>query len=649
MLSALCALLVITAIPPTATGAVTTRFAGIFGDRMILQRNAPLRVWGRASPGADVTIALDDTRKTARSDGTGAWQVEFSALPAGGPHRLTLSDASGTVQSIGDILVGDLWLCSGQSNMEFPMARATAAFPEPAEPNRRMRLVTIRHDNSPVPRQEFSPGPEWSIADAKSVRDFSAVCYFFAREMQKSLEVPLGLIHASWGGSRIEPWMSARALRSVGGFAPQLDLLEAYVDDKRAAMQRFGSNWEDWWRKLSSQRDVPWADAAATTDWKAAPETMQDWNTYGDPELAGHTGMVWFRNSFELNAEQAATDAVITLGGIDEVDVTWINGIFVGTQFGWGTGRTYEVPRNLLKVGRNNVTLNVLNTWGTGGMLGPREEVGLRLGDGRRVSLAGGWRYRVVPDGTDFPPRAPWESIGGLTGLFNAMIAPLEGLRMAGALWYQGESNTGDAGSYEKLLDALIADWRRRSGGSLPFLIVQLPNFGTPATGPVESGWAGIRDAQRRVARGDPDTGLVVTIDTGDDRDLHPPNKAIVGQRAATVAGALLFGGHGLIDGIQPARAVQGSGDVVVEFDADAGGLIVIGDDRPVAFELCPSPPSACVYADARLDDNRVFLSTDAVPQPARVRYCWADAPVCNLYDNSQLPVGSFDIPVTRR
>ena len=245
------------------------------------------------------------------------------------------------------------------------------------------------------------------------------------------------------------------------------------------------------------------------------------------------------------------------------------------------------------------------------------------------------------------PPRAPWESISGLGGLHNAMIAPLGKLPMAGALWYQGESNAGDATGYERLLEALIAGWRSRFGAALGFIVVQLPNFGTPPIQPGESGWARIRDAQRRAAVADPATGLVVIIDAGDDRDLHPPNKLLVGQRAANVAGALVYGSSAIVDGIGPVRAWMQGARTLVEFVPPEETLVVAGDSTPVAFELCGDDASSCVYADAERVDNRILLTAPDMPDPRRVRYCWADAPICNLYGSSGLPVGTFEIPIS--
>jgi len=293
--------------------------------------------------------------------------------------------------------------------------------------------------------------------------------------------------------------------------------------------------------------------------------------------------------------------------------------------------------------------VNVLNTWGAGGMIGPNDHVGLKFSDEQTFPLGDGWLYRKVPAEIPNPPRVPWDELGGLSGLSNAMIAPLDGFKLTGAIWYQGETDAGNPAPYEQLLTALTNDWRKRFDVSLPFLIVQLPNFGKLPAAPGESGWAAIRDAQRRVAEAHPKTGLVVTIDTGNIADLHPPDKRVVGRRAADVARVLVYGEQGIPDGLSPAVVYREGDDVVVEFDPDIDTLRVISAAAPIAFELCGEAHGDCEYADSRIMGNRVLLSGPGSKQATRVRHCWADAPVCNLYGESGLPVSSFEAQIEPR
>lgn len=641
-------LLVAPALLGASFASTAAEFAGVFGDRMVLQRNQPIAVWGHAAPRAELTVTLAEAARSVVADASGGWQVVLPAMPAGGPHRLTLMAANSPTRIVDDVLVGDLWLCSGQSNMHFPVARSSFDPGSEQILHPTIRLMTVQQKSHALPQAGFAQAPTWLVADAESVRDFSAACYFFARELRQTHPVPLGLVHASWGGSAIEAWMSGSALQHAGGFDERLELLKVYAQDTREATGRFGAEWEEWWRGTVSATDLPWqGPTQGAAAWSALP-AMQNWKTLGDPALASHNGMVWYKTSVRLTEEQARQQALLSLGGIDEVDLTWVNGHFIGTEFGWGTERTYAVPRGVLRAGDNQVVVNVLSTWGAGGMTGPAQQVQWKFAEGGALPMGEGWEYLKVPLEHGMPPRAPWEPITGVAGLFNAMIAPLEGLRFAGVLWYQGESNSGDAAPYADLLSSMIADWRRRFNDSLAFLIVQLPNFGDLAAGPGESGWAAVRDAQRTVAGNDPLTGLVVTIDIGDNLDLHPPDKLTVGRRAADVARAMVFGEGGIVDGLSPTKANRQRNEVVVTFDPALDELVTIGDNKPVAFELCANAPSSCVYADARLEENRIHLAAGRLRNATRVRHCWADAPICNLYGSSGLPVSSFEVPIAR-
>jgi sialate O-acetylesterase len=619
--------------------------ADVFGDSMVLQRDQPITLWGTAAPRETVRVTLAGAARSGQADEGGNWHITLPAMPAGGPHELVLHGADASHRSFTDVLIGDVWLCSGQSNMQFSVAAASGKGRDAFDTRENIRLFTVPQDSHPAPQPNFEQKPTWRVANAESIPEFSGVCFFFATELHKTHPVPIGLIHSSWGGSQIQAWMSAEALGKAGGYDEHLAMLARYASDPRAGSAQFAALWQEWWERTVSATDRPWEPADRDSKgWKAIPG-MQDWKTFADASLAGHNGMVWYRKTFELDENEAKQNAKLHLGGIDEVDVTWINGKFVGSQFGWGSERSYELPNGVLRSGENLLVTNVLSTWDSGGLLGPQETVRLEFDDGSEHALAEGWQYRKVSLEYGLPPRAPWESIGGLTGLFNAMIAPLQGLRLTGALWYQGETNAGRPEPYADLLGAMIEDWRERFG-SLAFLVVQLPNFGSVLQGPSESGWAAIRDAQRRAALADPDIGLVVTLDAGDDFDLHPPNKPVVGQRAAEVARAMLFNEEGVVDGIEPSNVRRSGEEVVLDFDPAVDALVVIGDSRPVAFELCSDEPPGCEYAEARLDGNRVVLSGARVSEASRVRHCWADAPICNLYGESGLPVASFEAKI---
>jgi sialate O-acetylesterase len=630
---------------PCAAAPARPLLDEMFQDHAVLQRDRTIPVWGETSPGEELTISLSGSSAHAVADAQGHWRAQLTAVPAGGPYRLTVQARGGAEQSIADLLVGDVWLCSGQSNMEFPVANSlNAAHEIAASANDQIRVLSVPHSARPTPLNHFQNTVVWAAAGPDTIRDFSAACYYFARDLQKSVRVPMGLIHASWSGSRIEPWMSEAALRAMGGFDVGLDLLKIYAADARAGNERMGALWEYWWRSHAPAGSLPWK-AVAEGGWREVPEPMRDWKTWGVAELANHDGMVWFRRSATLNKSQADGDAELSIGAIDEVDETWVNGRPLANSFGYGTERTYSVPKGWLHAGDNSIVINVLSTWDAGGMYGPPEHLALRFTDGSTVPLGGHWRYQFVPESVGFPPRAPWESVSGLTSLYNAMIAPLLPYALRGVLWYQGESNAGEADHYQALLTGLMADWRRQFGVDLPFLIVQLPNFGTPSPVAAPSAWADLREAQRRAVAADKNAALVVTIDTGEAQELHPPNKQAVGARLARAARHLVYGQPVSPSGPTVHAAHPNDGRILVRFDNVEGQLVAYSSQRPIGFEMCGAGADSCRFVDATLSGNEVLL--DAANMSAtRVRYCWGDAPVCNLYDKSGLPAGPFQIAI---
>jgi sialate O-acetylesterase len=622
----------------------------MFQDHAVLQRDRPIAVWGNATPGDQVTVTFDRGSVRAPVDVTGLWHATLPPTSAGGPFSLSVRTRSGASQVVSDVLVGDVWLCSGQSNMELPVSGSLNASREIADSaNPLIRVLTVSHAASPTPLENFSVPVAWHTAGPAVIGNFSAACYYFARELQKSVPVPMGLIHSSFGGSGIESWFGEAGLRTLGGFDERLDLLRLYARDLQAGNQGFADLWESWWRAHAPAGQTPWkAGAADTANWRAVPEPMRDWKTWGVPELANHDGMVWFRRSVNLSAQQAAQPAALSLGAIDEVDETWVNQRAIGNSFGWGTERTYDLPAGVLHAGDNSIIINVLSTWDAGGMYGPPDHMTLRFADGSSLPLGGKWLYQFVPESVGYPPRAPWETIGGLTSLHNAMIAPIAPYGLRGVLWYQGESNAGNAAQYQQLLPGLMADWRREFHADLPFLIVQLPNFGAPSAAPAASDWASLREAQRRSVAGDPRAALAVTIDIGDRHELHPPNKQDVGRRLARAARHLIYGESLSPSGPRPASARRQQDGILVTFADVEGRLLAYSAEDPFGFELCGAAQASCRYVNAVLrPDRQVLLDVAGVDTPTRVRFCWGDAPVCNLFDGSGLPAGPFEMDLS--
>jgi sialate O-acetylesterase len=619
----------------------------MFQDHAVLQRDRPIRIWGNAAAGRKIQARWNGRKASARAGQDGKWEIRLPATPAGGPRTLSVSDGVRT-QSVADVLVGDVWLCSGQSNMELPVWRALDAASELANPSApNIRLLTVPQVASVVPLPVLPASAEWQKVDATTLREFSAACFFFARELQKSIDVPMGLIDASWGGSRIEAWIGADALRNDARFEDQLDVLDLYHLDPRAATQRWGEVWGRWWdqRAGTVPGDRPWDPAnPSKADWRPVPAALGPWEQWNVPALADFNGMVWFRTDVELSADQASQGATLELGALDETDVTWVNGRAVGSSYDPGSPRSYRLPEGLLREGANRIVVNVLDTYREGGMNAPVSAYRLRFDDGTGMPLSG-WQYRKAAEGP-WPPSAPWQSAGGTTTLYNGMIAPLGRYGLRGMLWYQGESNTGAAGEYGDLLRRLSKGLRARFADDLPILVVQLAGYGMPPTAPGESGWAGVREAQRRVAQDDPNTGLSIALDIGDRYDIHPPNKQELGRRLARAARRLVYGQALSPSGPVPVSARREGDAVAVRFTDVDQGLVAYGADSPVGFELCGDADASCRYATAQIAGKQVLLRAALPGSATRVRYGWADNPVVTLSDRAGLPAGPFEIAI---
>jgi sialate O-acetylesterase len=622
----------------------------LFVDHAVLQRDRPINVWGEAAPGEAVTVTLAGASVSAHADVKGRWHAQFTPQPAGGPHTL-IARAGNREQKASDVLIGDVWLCSGQSNMVWNVRASLNGRAEiAASANNGIRQITIPMVSDTTPRTGFDKPLEWKIAGADTTGDFSATCYFFARELAKTQPVAQGLIVSAWGGAKIQPWMSEAAIRSLGGYDEQLAVLETYRGDPSAAAQRWGEVWQRWWldQTTVTRGKQPWLLARNDAgDWRPAPADLTPWESWGVPALAAYDGMLWYRARVQLTAAQARLPATLSLGQVDEVDLTWVNGRAIGSS-GCCPERYYALPAGLLKAGENLIVVNDLDTYASGGVYGPAEKRALVFGDGTRVPLTG-WQYQVAPAGLDAPLRSPWEATAGVSMIYNAMIAPLANYTLRGVAWYQGESNTSvpEGKRYQAQLAALMADWRRQFEAPLPFLIVQLANYGPMAPKPVESGWALTRDAQRRAVAADGNAGLVVTIDIGNRDDVHPTNKQEVGRRLARAARHVVFGEQLSASGAQPSAARSAGDSVLVTLADFEGELVAYNSKDAAAFELCGAAGGSCRFVSATLaGGGRVSLDARAVASPTRVRFCWADSPLCNLYDGAGLPVGPFEIAI---
>lgn len=632
-----------------ASSANAALLHDLFQDHAVLQREQAVNVWGRATPGESLTVTLANSTSKTQADATGLWRASLPSMSAGGPYQLSVATASGEKQVVDDVMIGDVWLCSGQSNMVLQVHRALDSRSEILNStNDSIRMLTVPLVNKPVPQYGFGGPVQWLKASPTTVPEFSAVCLYFARELQKKDKVPMGLINASWGGSKIQSWMTASALRSMGGYDRALDALAQSSKDPFAAGSQWASIWEGWYRERTNDRPghEPWS-AKPSGEWKVAPVERGYWEEWGVPELAKYDGMLWYRTNVTLSKSQAAQQATLALGRVDESDQVWINGRLVGAA-GPGGEKSYPLPPNVLRAGENSVVVSILDTYANGGMPGPMESRAIRFADGSSAVLNKEWRYQLPPANAAFPLRAPWEATAGLGVIHNGMIAPLSNLSLRGVTWYQGESNTDEGDRYQALLTRFFADWRAQFGAKLPFFVVQLAGYGPASTQPNESGWAKLREGQRLAVNADQNAGLAIAVDLGERTDVHPANKQEVARRLARAARHVLYKDAAPASGPVPVSARRDGDGVSVEFTDITGKLVAYSAARPIGFETCGAAAGSCEYAEATLQGQRVLLKSANASTATRVRYCWADSPVCTLYDEVPLPAGPFQIEVPR-
>ncbi|HEY1125599.1 MAG TPA: sialate O-acetylesterase [Sphingobium sp.] len=624
-----------------AAASATPSLDPLFSDHAVLQRGRPIIVSGQADAGEQVTLSLNGRNATATAGPDGRWSATLPAQTAGGPFVLTASSAKGSA-SANDILIGDVWLCAGQSNMEYTLAPTAGSQNAIASAkDDQLRLITIPKASAPVPVHSFGKKAEWAAASPQTAPGFSAVCYYMVRALRETHKVPIGAINASWGGTQIRAWLDPAGSRTIYGEG-EAAMLKLFATDPAGAAVQFAPRWESWWREKSGDKAgaEPW-NAPDSLTWKPVP-SISYWEGWPGAGLEKFDGMVWFRKTVTLTAAQAKRGATLSLGIFDELDQSWVNGKPVGNSFGWDFARNYRLAPAILKAGRNEIVIALTDTYANGGMKGPASALKLSFADGSTMPIGEGWLYSVAKTQAP-PPRAPWDANAGLGLIYNGMIAPMGAFGLKGVAWYQGESDVGVAG-YDKRLAALFKGWRAQFlDPDLPMLVVQLPNFGPMASTPVDSGWAALRNEQREAVAADPRAALIVTLDLGDPKNLHPLNKAPVGARLEA-ASAMVYGDSLRTAGPEIESAARTNGGIRLSFRLVAGALHG-RSGRPIGFELCAETQASCRYADAVAEGTTVMLADDGKPA-TRVRYAWADSPAVNLFDEADLTPGTFEVPI---
>lgn len=611
----------------------------MFGNDMVLQRDISIPVWGTAKPNVAIIVKLADIQSTTNADKEGKWFLKLPKLKAGGPYTLSIVE-NGKQESkleLSNILIGDVWIASGQSNMEMQVQQAKDAKTEIANANHpNIRLLMVTQDKQLSPQTDIQT-KGWKICDTSSVKAFSAVAYFFARKIQQDEHVPVGVIQSTWGGTPVEAWTSREMLltspitkeRTLSNDTLRPDEFDKATDSLN-------------WVHIMNLVDNPQHNADKTVpardyndaDWNAVemPRVLKDFG------IGSYDGIVWLRKKITLPESLRQKDLTINLGHPEMKYSLYFNGEEICKNI-WNSNATHSftIPARLVQPGENTIALRVAMLWGGGGLNPPAED--LYITDGTsKISLAGKWVYKKDLE-TEFPKIQNYQYRP--TVLFNAMIHPLIPYGIKGFIWYQGESNAWEAYNYRTMFPMLINDWRKRwQQGNVPFLFVQLANFMKTKPLPSESDWAELREAQT-MTLSLPNTAMASAIDVGEANDIHPKNKQEVGRRLALGAEKIVYKQNIVFSGpmIKSSKIV---GDKIIIDFSNTGTGLTTKDGKPVTGFAIAGDDKKFYWADAVIKGNSVIVYSKNVLKPMAVRYAWADNPACNLINKEGLPAVSF-------
>ncbi len=611
----------------------------LFGDHMVLQRGRTLHIWGWTAPGQKVTVHLGSQSAQGVADTDGRWVVAIESPASDGPYDVRIGAAREKV-ILHDVLIGDVWLCGGQSNMELPLSRTRdgeAAIRAANHPGMRLFKVKAHPAYAPALMVDGS----WKVCSPQNVAadgGFSAVAYYFAHRIQSETNVPIGLIQDCIGGTPAEAWTSPKTLRGLNDFAAGLAEVERHQLQGGPEYGNYIMHWYDDYDP--GQRGLTWANPALDD---------RDWQNVNIPEGftkqgASETPAVWyFRKTLVLNDPLPSGKTMLHLGVIERMDTTYINGQWVGASAWVENPRVYPLSPGILKAGTNVITIRVFRTKPEGGFESNPAELKLVLGDGKVIPLAGEWRGKLSVDAR--PPHSlplgfeNWPVMPGV--LYNGMIAPVAPFGIRGAIWYQGEANADRAYQYRTLLPAMIADWREAFGqGNFPFYIVSLTAFMPHRNEPGDDAWAELREAQAMTAATIPNSGLAETIDIGDPTNIHAADKLDVGERLARWALAKDYGMNQPCSGPVFEHSETLSGAMKLYFSHTDGGLVSKGD-KPGEFSLAGTDHK-WFWADATIESNTVVVKSSQVSHPVAARYAWQSNPLATLYNGAGLPAVPF-------
>jgi sialate O-acetylesterase len=613
----------------------------LLGDHMVLQRNMETTLWGWAENNETVSVSLNDQQMGSVVTKNGRWQLTLPAMPAGGPHKITFTGENTT--TLNDVYFGDVWVASGQSNMQMFMYRVEERFPEEVA---NANVPLLRHFTVPrvmdfkKPVEKLSAG-EWQLTQPNTVREHSAVAHFFGKKLVNEEQVPIGILAANFGGTQAECWMSEEALKP---YKNQYEKAKSYQDDDYLQSIKDQDNqalqaWSDLINNadLGSNGQTPWHADIDDSNWQTL-SIPGKWQEQGIQPLSG---IVWFRRTITLPPEAAGKAGFLRLGTIVDADNTYINGVEVGSTGYQYPPRRYPVKAGILKAGENTITIRV-RVDNKAGQFVPEMPYYLSVGE-HKQDLTGDWKYQI---GSQVDAKAPTRQFTPWNeplGCYNAMMPPLFNLNIKGVIWYQGESNTGRAAEYPAVFSDLITLWREKwQQGNFPFLFVQLANFMESEPEPSDSGWAQLRFAQFKSLQVE-NTAMAVAIDVGNWNDLHPMDKKSVGERLALAAQALAYKKDVVYSGPLFKHAKQQGSRIILSFDHIGSGLM--SNTPELGGFAIKDENGTFKWANAKIANNKVVVWHPDITAPKHVRYAWANNPdTASLYNNEGLPASPFEV-----